>query len=190
MTLARSHWMRAATLLAVTLVATAAVADQNAPSFVRAISSSGFLPGFVNSPEGICNDPAGNIYVADRSNNRIQKFDQDGNLLLNFGSLGTEPGQFADPDDVAVPQLHGGGQSGGVDQRPVGAAEICDPEDVAALAHLGVQPRSERIFDAKVIARGAAYRYSWPVQIYYGIAVRRCGSDNQTWHRVKGAGSG
>ena len=91
-----------ATLLAVALFATAAVADQNAPTFVRAISSSGFLPGFINSPEGICLDPAGNIYVADRSNNRIQKFDLDGNLLLNFGGLGTEPGQFADPDDVAL----------------------------------------------------------------------------------------
>src|SRR5262249_25688130 len=56
-------------------------------------------------------------------------------------------------------------------------------ERVAAFAHLGVQPRSERVLNAKVIARGAAYRDSRPVQINNGIAVRRSGSDNQTWHR-------
>src|SRR5262245_36982726 len=47
-----------------------------------------------------------------------------------------------------------------------------------------MQPRSERVFDAQVVAGRAAYRYSRSVQIDYGIAARRSGSDYQTWHRA------
>src|SRR5262249_52831374 len=58
------------------------------------------------------------------------------------------------------------------------------PEHVAAFTHLGVQPRSERVFDAQVVAGRAAYRYSRSVQIDDGIAARGSRSDNQTWHRA------
>src|SRR5262249_7614672 len=57
-----------------------------------------------------------------------------------------------------------------------------------------MQPRSEWVFDAQVIAGRAAYRYSRSVQIDYGIAARRSGSDYQTWHRASerewGVGNG
>ncbi len=58
--------------------------------------------GNLNSPWGICIDVAGNIYVVDKDNNRIQKFDTDGNFVLKFGSYGTENGQFNHPTGVAV----------------------------------------------------------------------------------------
>src|SRR4029434_7882374 len=92
---------------------------------------------------------------------------------------------LADSNDVAIAQLHGGGQPRRVDHGPVGAAEIGYPEHVATFTHLGMQPRSERVLDAQVIAGRAAYRYSRSVQIDYGIAARRSGSDYQTWHRAK-----
>ena len=45
---------------------------------------------------------SGDILVADTVNNRIQKFDLDGNHLLSFGSLGTGDGEFELPGGIAV----------------------------------------------------------------------------------------
>ncbi len=41
----------------------------------------GTEPGAFNTPHGIDLDHEGNVYVADRENNRIQKFDPDGNFI-------------------------------------------------------------------------------------------------------------
>ena len=40
--------------------------------------------------------------MADRGSNRIQKFDSEGNFLLEFGSGGRDEGQFSHPRQVAV----------------------------------------------------------------------------------------
>ncbi|XP_017876050.1 E3 ubiquitin-protein ligase TRIM71-like [Ceratina calcarata] len=53
-------------------------------------------------PWGIACDQKGYIIVADRSNNRIQIYRQDGSLVRRFGSIGTAPGQFQRPAGVAV----------------------------------------------------------------------------------------
>ena len=47
-------------------------------------------------------DGSGNVYVADSSNNRIQKFAADGAFLAAWGSYGTGNGQFAGPTGVAT----------------------------------------------------------------------------------------
>ncbi len=47
--------------------------------------ASGGLGGEINSPNGVGTDAAGNVYVADTSNNRIQKFDLEGNFLRAWG---------------------------------------------------------------------------------------------------------
>ena len=52
-----------------------------------------------------CTDKDDNIYVADSLNCRIQKFDNDGNFLMMFGSWGSAPGQFggeSGPNGIAV----------------------------------------------------------------------------------------
>ena len=41
-------------------------------------------------PYGLDVDKEGNVWVADRGNNRIQKFDDKGNFLFAFGSEGRE----------------------------------------------------------------------------------------------------
>ena len=47
-------------------------------------------------------DGAGNIYVADVNNNRIQKFGPSGNFLFAWGTEGTVDGQFSGQQGVAV----------------------------------------------------------------------------------------
>lgn len=53
-------------------------------------------------PQGIAIDSVGNVLVADTFNNRILKFDPQGELLKKMGSIGKKDGQFDCPTDLAV----------------------------------------------------------------------------------------
>ena len=80
--------------------------------------SKGAGAGQFDRPEGLAVDSAGNVYVVDLNNHRVQKFDSEGNFVLMFGgevdkdsgenlctaasgdecgigTLGTADGQFA-----------------------------------------------------------------------------------------------
>ena len=66
-------------------------------------------PGTFNQPWGIAADKAGNVYVADTWNHRIQKFDANGKFLTTWGSNGDtqgiaqiNPTQFYGPRAVAI----------------------------------------------------------------------------------------
>jgi sugar lactone lactonase YvrE len=45
-------------------------------------------------------DSQGRLFVADRANNRIQIFDQDGNHIASWKQFGRPSGLFIDGDDV------------------------------------------------------------------------------------------
>lgn len=62
----------------------------------------GTRPGQFDEPRGMAVDGAGNVFVVDSKNNRVQKFGPDGKVLGAWGSEGAEPGQFKDPCGVAV----------------------------------------------------------------------------------------
>jgi sugar lactone lactonase YvrE len=63
--------------------------------------SAGLAQGQFNRPVGIAAG-ALDVYVADRDNSRIQRFDLQGNSLGLWGSPGDADGQFAGPQDVTI----------------------------------------------------------------------------------------
>src|SRR5213592_879951 len=54
------------------------------------------------SPTGVAVDAGSNVYVADWSNNRIQKFTSTGTFVTTWGTSGYYAGQFQGPAGVAV----------------------------------------------------------------------------------------
>lgn len=63
---------------------------------------SSFGSGTGSHPAGIAVDAKGNLWVADRSNNRIEEFEPTGKLVTTVGSFGSGKGQLSRPDDVAI----------------------------------------------------------------------------------------
>ena len=59
-----------------------------------------------NKPSDVLVAPNGDIFVADGhdavGNNRIMKFDSDGNFLMQWGSIGSENGEFRDAHALAM----------------------------------------------------------------------------------------
>jgi DNA-binding beta-propeller fold protein YncE len=62
----------------------------------------GSEPGQLSRPRGIALDAKGDLYVCDSGNGRIQKFDQDGKFIIEFGKTGPAETVLADPNGVAV----------------------------------------------------------------------------------------
>src|SRR5690606_31455204 len=78
-------------------------ASEAAPVFVRAWGLTGSGDGQFNSPDAVGVSPVtGDVYVADRGNNRIQQFTRDGGFVRAWGTSGTGNGQFNNPTGVAV----------------------------------------------------------------------------------------
>jgi DNA-binding beta-propeller fold protein YncE len=58
--------------------------------------------GQFDSPRGIAIDSARNIFVADTSNGRIEKFSPSGVFITSIGTRGKGHGQFGEPNGLAV----------------------------------------------------------------------------------------
>jgi sugar lactone lactonase YvrE len=70
--------------------------------FVLKWGSEGSGDGQFNRSEGVTVDSSGYVYVADRWNNRIQRFTSNGDFITKWGRNGSGDGEFYCPTGVAV----------------------------------------------------------------------------------------
>lgn len=69
-------------------------------TFIKMWGKRGAGPGEFNVPHAIVIDSRGRVLVGDRSNDRIQIFDQDGKYLEEWAQFGTPSGMFIDTNDT------------------------------------------------------------------------------------------
>ena len=69
-------------------------------TFIKAWGKRGKGPGEFDTPHGIAMDSQGRIFVADRGNNRLQIFDQDGRFLDQWKQFGRPSAVFIDAKDT------------------------------------------------------------------------------------------
>ncbi len=62
----------------------------------------GTANGQFRNPFGLATDKAGNLYVADTDNNRVQVFSAAGAFVRKWGTAGNGNGQFQSAQDVAI----------------------------------------------------------------------------------------
>src|SRR6266480_4027196 len=67
------------------------------PVYLTQWGTQGSGDGQFQGPAGVAIDAAGNVYVADAGNARVQKFTGTGTYLAQWGTLG-----YGDPFDVAT----------------------------------------------------------------------------------------
>jgi DNA-binding beta-propeller fold protein YncE len=71
-----------------------------AGKFITAWGKKGTGPGEFDTPHAIAVDSKERVYVADRSNNRVQVFDADGKFLADWKQFGRPSGIYIDVNDV------------------------------------------------------------------------------------------
>ena len=71
-------------------------------SEIVSIYGRGNKDGQIWNPAGYCSDKEGNLYILDKENCRIQKYNKDFSLLSNIGEKGLEDGQLLYPSGIAM----------------------------------------------------------------------------------------
>jgi DNA-binding beta-propeller fold protein YncE len=92
----------ATTLVAGATASSSSVSAGGAYKQVGAWGKAGAANGQFNNAFGLATDKAGNLYVADTDNNRVQVFSTSGAFLRKWGVAGDGNGQFQGAQDVAI----------------------------------------------------------------------------------------
>jgi len=82
--------------------------------FIKSWGKVGAAPGEFKTPHGLAMDSRGRLFVADRGNNRIQIFDQEGTFLEEWKQFGRPSGLFIDGSDM----LYSADSESGTDSEP------------------------------------------------------------------------
>jgi RHS repeat-associated protein len=69
---------------------------------VRNFSKEGTVAGDLKAPHAISADSAGDVWVADSGNNRVDEFGPTGTYLQTFGKEGTAEGKLKSPKGIAI----------------------------------------------------------------------------------------
>ena len=69
-------------------------------SFIKQWGKLGSAPGELSAPHNLALDSRGRLFVADRGNNRIQIFDQEGRYIDQWKQFGRPSGLFITKDDI------------------------------------------------------------------------------------------
>ena len=78
-------------------------------TYIKEWGRKGPAPGEFDGSHGLAMDSQGRLFVADRENNRLQIFDQDGNFIDAWTQFGTPSGLYITPDDVLYVADYGAG---------------------------------------------------------------------------------
>ena len=70
--------------------------------YIKEWGKTGSAPGEFNQPHALDIDPQGRIFVADRSNSRLQIFDQEGNYIDSWKQFGRPSGLYIAPDGTLL----------------------------------------------------------------------------------------
>ncbi len=84
-----------------TSAATASV-DTLPMIYMRQFGSEGTHDGQFDYPMGIATNAAGDVWVVDSNNDRVQEFSKEGKYITQFGSRGSGHGQLEEPSAIAV----------------------------------------------------------------------------------------
>jgi DNA-binding beta-propeller fold protein YncE len=68
----------------------------------EATSASSLEPGKFSTPVGVAVDSAGNVYVTDFEQSRVQKFTSEGVFVKAWGTYGSGDGQFRNAAGIAI----------------------------------------------------------------------------------------
>jgi sugar lactone lactonase YvrE len=70
--------------------------------YIKQWGKTGSAPGELDQPHALDIDPQGRLFVADRSNSRLQIFDQEGNSIDSWKQFGRPSGLFIAPDGTLL----------------------------------------------------------------------------------------
>jgi sugar lactone lactonase YvrE len=71
-------------------------------NYWSSFGANGTGDGQLKTPADVAIDSNGDLWVADKGNNRVQKLSSSGEYLMKFGSTGSGNGQFSSPASIAI----------------------------------------------------------------------------------------